>query len=241
MASEGPAYDLRDIPLISLKKIREVTEKFSVMQVEDFNPNGDKNGPEYSWNMISPAVLFRDNYTCRVCGNVKFERVRSEKEFNKIHFDLQVHHIIPRKEEGKSNFRNLITLCEECHHRTFSNGYSGVPIRGNASLYRFNEKIVASVPPDFLSQNDYVMRTVTMKEMARVYDDSTSQYRAYRTEESSMNFRFPVITRMEFQRVFRSLADNGIVTSYLTLAGISNRKEIPVRIFTDANGSMLIW
>lgn len=238
--SETPV-DLRDIPVISLKRIREVTQNFQIMQVEDFNPEGDSDGPEYSWSTISPAILFRDNYSCRVCGSASFERVKSEKEFNKIHFGLQVHHIVPRKESGKSNFRNLITLCESCHHRTFKNGYSGVPVNENSTLYDFNENVTVAVPPDQVLDVHPSLRNVQIKEIARVYDDATSQFRAHREEGSSINFSFPVVKRTEFMRIFRNLAEKGLVHSYATLTGVSNRREIPVKVFTDPDGSFIFW
>lgn len=237
----GAPVDLRDIPSISLKRIREVTQNFKIMQVEDFDPDGDSRGEEYSWNTISPAVLFRDNYSCRVCGKASFERVRSEKEFNKIHFGLQVHHIVPRKENGKSNFRNLITLCEECHHRTFSNGYSGVPLHDNPTLENFNERLIVAATADMISDVDAPIWNVQLREMARVFDESRSQYRIFRTEGSSVNFRFPVIPRTEFMKLLRTLTDKGIVHSYTTLKGMSNRKEIYVKVFTDADNSLIFW
>ncbi len=237
----GAPVDLRDIPVVSLKRIREVTQNFQIMQVEDFNPAGDSEGHEYSWSIISPAVLFRDNYSCRVCGKASFERVKSEKEFNKIHFSLQVHHIIPRKENGKSNFRNLITLCEDCHHRTFRNGYSGVPINDNSTLYDFNEKVLVAVPPDFVRDSDATVRTVQIREIARAFDDNTAQFRVYRTEGSSLNFQFPMISRTEFMRVLKNLAEKGMAHDYVTLIGNSNRREVPVRVFTDQEGSLIFW
>jgi 5-methylcytosine-specific restriction endonuclease McrA len=39
-----------------------------------------------------------------------------------------VHHIIPRKDGGAHNLKNLITLCEEHHKETFKNGYAGLEI-----------------------------------------------------------------------------------------------------------------
>lgn len=237
----GAPVDLRDIPAISLKRIREVTQNFQVMQVEDFSPDGDSEGPEYSWSTISPAILFRDNYSCRVCGKASFERVRSEREFNKIHFGLEVHHIVPRREKGKSNFRNLITLCEGCHRRTFRNGYSGVPLYDNSTLDDFNEKVVVAVTADMAVDINAPVRNIRLKELARVYDNTTSQYRICRTEGSSLDFQFPVMPRTEFLRLFRALSDKGVIHSYTTLIGISNRKEIPVKVFTDTENLPMFW
>lgn len=55
------------------------------------------------WDEMRVAILERDDYTCQGCGerNVQF----------------QVHHIVPLGCGGTNTFRNLITLCEECHGR----------------------------------------------------------------------------------------------------------------------------
>lgn len=233
--------DLRDIPSVTLKKIREVTQNFKIMEVEDFRPDGESDGPEYSWASISSAVLFRDNYSCRVCGKASFERVKSEKDYNKIHFGLQVHHIIPRKENGKSNFRNLITLCEDCHHRTFSNGYSGVPIGDNSTLYDFNENVNVAIPAEKVSSPDIRIKNARLKEIARVYDDSTSQYRIFRTEDSAIDTQISVMPRVEFHRLLKDLQLQDQVHSYMTLHGTANHREFPVKVFTDKDGKIILW
>jgi len=46
-------------------------------------------------------ILIRDNRTCQLCNE--------EKE------NLDVHHIIPKKQQGRDDFNNLITLCHPCH------------------------------------------------------------------------------------------------------------------------------
>lgn len=45
-------------------------------------------------------VLNRDNYKCTQCGEIE---------------GLQVHHIIPRSQNGSHEANNLITLCNICH------------------------------------------------------------------------------------------------------------------------------
>ena len=42
----------------------------------------------------------RDEYTCRRCNNKK---------------DLDVHHIIKRKDGGTDDLSNLLSLCRSCH------------------------------------------------------------------------------------------------------------------------------
>lgn len=55
------------------------------------------------WAEMRHAVLDRDDSTCQGCGA---EDVA-----------LQVHHIVPLSCGGTNTFRNLISLCEECHGR----------------------------------------------------------------------------------------------------------------------------
>jgi hypothetical protein len=49
------------------------------------------------------ACLMRDGYTCQHCGK---QRVR-----------LEAHHLIFREHGGKDTLANLLTLCEQCHHK----------------------------------------------------------------------------------------------------------------------------
>jgi hypothetical protein len=49
------------------------------------------------------ACLMRDGYKCQQCG--------------KVHVHLEAHHIHERSHGGKDTLANLVTLCEQCHHR----------------------------------------------------------------------------------------------------------------------------
>jgi hypothetical protein len=49
------------------------------------------------------ACLMRDGYRCQQCS--------------KQHVRLESHHIIFRSHGGKDTLTNLVTLCEQCHHR----------------------------------------------------------------------------------------------------------------------------
>lgn len=53
---------------------------------------------------IRKAVLLRDNCKCKECG--------------KSNCILEVHHIVPKRMNGKNNLGNLITLCSNCHQKT---------------------------------------------------------------------------------------------------------------------------
>jgi 5-methylcytosine-specific restriction endonuclease McrA len=47
-------------------------------------------------------AMQRDGNRCVECGSTQ---------------DLQVHHIVPRREGGSHELSNLITLCAACHER----------------------------------------------------------------------------------------------------------------------------
>lgn len=78
-----------------------------------WRPEGSKapyiNAP---WAWISPEIVIRDKYACQWCG---------------LHipggYRLEVHHIIPRISGGSDHPHNLVTLCHDCHARTFGNHY----------------------------------------------------------------------------------------------------------------------
>lgn len=48
-------------------------------------------------------ILERDNYSCKLCGDLKRKK--------------EIHHIIPIKSGGGSTENNLITLCTTCHNK----------------------------------------------------------------------------------------------------------------------------
>ena len=60
-------------------------------------------------NNIRKAVILRDKCKCQMCG----------KE-NTI---LEVHHIIPRRDNGANTLSNLITLCSNCHSKVSQDEY----------------------------------------------------------------------------------------------------------------------
>jgi len=92
-----------------LKKILPITNV--VIEVANFDThklkNPDINGKEYQqgeqqdfWN-VREYVLYRDNYTCQLCG--------------KKNTVLEVHHIGYWKQDRTNRPGNLITLCTKCH------------------------------------------------------------------------------------------------------------------------------
>ena len=72
------------------------------------------------WWEVREKILDRDNYTCQSCGF----RAQSWQDAEKLH----VHHIKPLHKNGKCiDPDNLITLCENCHRKTFKHKYMGKP------------------------------------------------------------------------------------------------------------------
>lgn len=87
-----------------------------ILEVGNFDPHLMKNegkvfnrhwgyqqGVNYGFANRKAYVLWRDNYTCQQC-----------KKKNGI---LNVHHIVYRSNGGSDDESNLITLCEDCHHK----------------------------------------------------------------------------------------------------------------------------
>jgi ATP-dependent DNA helicase RecQ len=60
-------------------------------------------GGDRAWKAIREAVLARDENMCFQC-HVRFESA-----------DLDVHHLIPRKQGGADDPANLVALCDGCH------------------------------------------------------------------------------------------------------------------------------
>jgi 5-methylcytosine-specific restriction endonuclease McrA len=56
---------------------------------------------EKRWLSVRGRCFLRDDNMCQMC----------RKKSN-----LTAHHLKPREEGGKSQLRNLITLCEKCHN-----------------------------------------------------------------------------------------------------------------------------
>jgi len=75
-----------------------------------YSRRGDENPLPENWHEIKLNVVFRDRFTCQMCGKkFKFE-------------ELDAHHLKPRSEGGTNNIKNLITLCEDCHDVVEVNG-----------------------------------------------------------------------------------------------------------------------
>ena len=98
-------------PMLSYFKFCEKCRPI-IEHLPDFDPNGTKEKGPTIWRVAFLLCLARDDHKCRICGD----------------YHVEVHHIIPRKDGGTHNLKNLITLCERHHKETFANGYAGLQI-----------------------------------------------------------------------------------------------------------------
>jgi len=107
-----------------------------IVNPPDFDPHGTKELGTTSWKTALILTLIRDDYACRICPPDSEEGIRG----------IEVHHIIPRKDGGSHNLKNLITLCGKHHKETFKNGYAGLELidrqiqLGNQTILSINTK-----------------------------------------------------------------------------------------------------
>lgn len=237
--TEIPAFResfYKDIPALDPVTIRKVRETFGIQGVEDFSPEGEKNVRGIAWKKISGSVLMRDGYACRVCGKSSIETVNLGTAYDKVHFNLEVHHIVPRKDGGSDTYRNLITLCEECHHRTFSSGYAGIPENpSEMGLYGFDKVILLGVRPEMLDQWEKPSRAL-LENYSRNSDGSGTvvpfegpgtDILYVRTDISG--YRSRVESAMHYFRII----------DFVTLKARAGNVKINVRILVDEKGSLL--
>lgn len=113
--------------------LERLNRKYSYYgQISDASIEGSTEVSRIPWNVIKEIILERDEYRCRICGRTPIlQEIRNGAQ--KIRFDVEVHHIIPRIAGGTNSSRNLITLCKSCHIKTFKNNYKGIPVE-NFSL-----------------------------------------------------------------------------------------------------------
>jgi 5-methylcytosine-specific restriction endonuclease McrA len=69
-----------------------------------------QQGTKYNLTNTKQYVLDRDNYTCQSCNTTKTGT------------QFEVHHIIPRYNNGSDHHSNLVTLCNSCHTRIHKAG-----------------------------------------------------------------------------------------------------------------------
>ena len=94
---------------IPVKNIIIETAEFDIQKLKNPNITGTEyqNGPTKGYYNVKAAVLNRDNHTCQICGAKNTQ--------------LQVHHIISKKDGGSNRMKNLVTLCKDCHDKIHNN------------------------------------------------------------------------------------------------------------------------
>lgn len=226
----------KDIPLIPASRLTQVSSAFGLSEVSDFAPEGDRMGKSISWANISRAVLTRDNYECRICGKSSLSQVESSQEFNKIHFELEVHHIIPRKDGGRDTFRNLITLCEDCHHRTFSNGYAGIPVDKGLDLFSFEKRLMFILPQEVAEHFAGEKRHGVLPDFERVFDPGESSYRIVPMEYARLEVSIAPLTIEQYRGLVSGIVDTYGVKDYATVVARISRNDVRARVLVDSRG-----
>ena len=225
----------KDIPVLDPVVIRKVRETYGIQSVEDFSPEGDRRSKPIPWKKISASVMMRDGYSCRVCGKSDLELVNSSTKYNKLHLGLEVHHIIPRKDGGSDSFSNLITLCEECHRKTFSNGYSGIPADPeDVSLYRYEKDINLALMPEMAEQGMRI-RNGTLKNYQRSESGFIVPY-----EGSGIQVFYTPLSLSDYRNIILQNHDSHLIHDYVTMNIRSNGEKTRVRVLKDTEGHYLI-
>ncbi len=225
-----------EIPRLSPSLLRTVSERFGIEHVCDFTPHGRKGKNSAPWKRISSAVLVRDSYACRVCGKSSLSDLSTAKGTRQMHFAVQVHHIAPRKDGGSDSFENLITLCEECHRRTFKDNYSGVP-GTRITLSTFGEMVSVAVPQDSL-QSMKVDCNCRLLDYGRYFDTELNEYSVRERIGSSIDLSVIKMKMSAFQDIAKVLEVEYGATGYVTMN--VSCKEMLVKIFIDDLGNLLL-
>ena len=229
----------KDIPKLSEIRMQDVSQMFGLNNVEDFSPDGDRGQKNVPWPTISRAVLLRDDYRCRICGRGSLTAVDKSSTYDKVHFDLEVHHIVPRKDGGSDSFRNLITLCSSCHHSTFSNSYSGVPVRNKFDLFSFERSVTLIFPPDFSPRSSRPVIHGILKDYRRVYDQENLTYVLIPYRGGHQPVTGARMTLEEYRKIVSEMSTIMEISDYITMmvqiAGSSEK----CRFLLDGAGKIL--
>jgi 5-methylcytosine-specific restriction endonuclease McrA len=92
-----------------LSNVMPIKEENIIMETSQFDTHllahpedTNRNGINYGFANSRAYVLHRDGYRCRHCGK-------------SINNKLEVHHIVPKNNNGSDFHQNLITFCVDCH------------------------------------------------------------------------------------------------------------------------------
>ncbi len=229
----------RNIPRVPISHLQKVSDAFSLASVSDFSPDGDRDSPGIAWQRISRAVLMRDHYSCRICGNGSFGEVNSSHSFSKHHLAVQVHHVIPRSAGGTDSFKNLITLCEDCHRKTFKGGYSGIPVSSQMSLDWADERINLCLPLEVAAMLSLPHRKTIISNFSRVLDDSTGARTATIASGSVMECALLSLRRGRYLEIVGKLAEDFELDNYETFMISERLRETTCRVLSSDRGYFL--
>ena len=225
-----------EIPRRKISDRLRTARAFGFEVVDDFDPLGDTETANSPWALISKAVLNRDSYSCRVCGKSNFTDVEGPSMARRVRLDVEVHHIVPRKQDGVDSFRNLITLCSECHKRTFKNRYRGLP-RRESMLTSYGTRLLVGIPRAE-STKTYQQRLCSIEELARTFDPSTGRYSVVEMEGGLMEVSAAEVEFAEFDTFTAIFEKEFGATSYVTF-----RCKCPghtvIRLFADREHNII--
>lgn len=230
----------KNIPIITPGTIRIVSDKFRIAEVSDFDPDGDRTGKSLPWATISKAVLLRDNYTCRICEKSNFTSVGTAFDVSQIHLNVQVHHIIPRKDGGSDSFRNLITLCESCHHKTFKGGYSGIPVERQLNLFSFDQKLIICLPKGYVPSQEHVKLNGYILDYSLVQNTLRERMEISYLQGSKLPVNAVSIKKGVYHDLLDDLSHLYEIGDYVTMHCNINGKKDRIRILLTANGEPMI-
>jgi cytochrome c553 len=226
-----------EIPRLTLSELHAAARIAGVEHVNDFLPGGESGNSLLPWARMSRAVLARDSYSCRICGKSSLKSFNSSTNMRNVHFDVQVHHIVPRKNSGSDSFLNLITLCESCHHKTFKNKYAGLPA-AEKSLEEFSSRMSFGVPyEDSIKSNERTR--CRLIDYARSYINDSSEYEIIEVEGSMLDVSSVSIERSEvpeFAGYFEKYYD---AKAYFSAKAIGTKSAL-LRIFIDSTGKPIL-
>ncbi|MGC8516011.1 MAG: HNH endonuclease [Thermoplasmata archaeon] len=226
-----------EIPRLTVSELHAAERVAGLEHVYDFLPGGDSGKSLLPWAKMSRAVLARDSYSCRICGKSSLKSFTSSSNTRNVHIDVQVHHIVPRKDSGSDSFLNLITLCESCHHKTYKNGYAGLP-KSERSLEDFSTKMSFGVPEDYAIKSDSSTRC-RLIDYARSYMQASGTYEIMGMEGTVLDIpsiSIEISEIPEFARYFEKVYG---AKSYISVKAIGTRTGL-VRIFMDSESKLIL-
>lgn len=226
-----------EIPRLTITQLRIAARVSGMEHISDFSPDGDKQESKISWPKVSRAVLARDNYSCRICGQSSLKPYSPAGRRSAVHLDVQVHHIIPRKDSGSDSFLNLVTLCEQCHRKTFKIGYAGLP-QAERSLDDFVSGIGFCVPAEYADTRSN-MGHCRLIDYDRAYIPESGKYEIIEVEGSFLDVISISLGMPEIQESARYFENAYGAKSYMTVRAEGTRSG-SIRVFTDASGRPIL-